>query len=131
MKILSPTVHGYLDYMAVLALLVAPALFDFSALAANTSYTLAVLYFVFSLCTAYPLGAFKLIPFTVHGGIELATAVLFIVLPWIVGFAPDDAARNFFIIAGVLLFAVWLVTDYKAADTVRYGRTPGRGVPTT
>lgn len=116
MKILSPKIHGYLDYAVILLLAIAPSLFDFTRKASTVSYTLAGVYLLMVLATAYPLGLFKVIPFTVHGTIELILSPLLVALPWIAGFNEHAASRNFFIVAGVALFFVWLTTDYKAAD---------------
>ena len=116
MKILSPKIHGYMDYAVILLLAIAPSLFDFTREASTVSYTLAGVYLLMVLATAYPLGLFKVIPFTVHGTIELILSPLLVALPWIAGFNEHAASRNFFIVAGVALFFVWLTTDYKAAD---------------
>ncbi len=125
MKLLSPKVHGYLDYAAVVLLFLAPTLFGFSGLPATLCYVLGTAQLAMSLVTAYPLGALKMLPFTVHAGIELATALFLIVAPFLLGFSEMTDARNFFMIAGVGLGLVWLTTNYKAADrpgTMSHGR---------
>lgn len=116
MKILPPKIHGFLDYAVILLLAVAPSLFRFTNEAATVCYVLAVVYLAMALLTAYPLGAFKLIPFTLHGAIELVLSPILIAMPWIAGFSYDRPGRYFFIAAGAALFVVWLITDYKAAD---------------
>lgn len=121
MKFLNPKVHGYLDYAVILLLFIAPSLFRFVGEASTVSYVLGVAYLAMVLATAYPLGVFKLIPFTIHGTIELIISPLLIAMPWIAGFSYDQSARYFFIVGGVALFFVWLVTDYKAAD-MAYGK---------
>lgn len=125
MKILNPRVHGYLDYAAVLLLALAPTLFGFSGTPAALCYVLAIIQGGMSLMTAYPLGAVKVIPFTVHGGIELATAVFLVLSPWLLGFSDIASARNFFLVAGIGLGGVWLTTNYKAAD-IEYGKGTAR-----
>jgi hypothetical protein len=129
MKFLSPRIHGYLDYVVVAALLLAPSIFGFSGAPAILCYVLAVAQLGMSLLTAYPLGPVKLIPFTLHGGVEAATSVLLLVSPWLFRFAADTAARNFFIASAVVLGVVWLVTDYKAANLVP-GDRPRIRLPT-
>ncbi|HEX8825309.1 MAG TPA: hypothetical protein VF794_35675, partial [Archangium sp.] len=62
------------------------------------------------------LGVAKLIPFTIHGSIEAVTSVALVVLPFLLGFADVVRARNFFIVSGIALFAVWFVTNYRAAE---------------
>lgn len=128
MKFLNPRVHGYLDYLAVAILALAPSIFGFGGAAAVLSYVVAAAQLGMSLMTAYPLGVKKVIPFTVHGGVEVAVTILFLVSPWLFGFAGDAAARNFFLAAGVGLGLVYLVTNYKAADREYGKRGIGAGV---
>ncbi len=114
--LLSPRVHGYVDYLAVGLLALAPTLFNFSGVAAGLCYALAVVQLGMSLLTAYPLGVAKLLPFTIHGTIEVVTSVFLVVAPFLFGFSDVDSARNFFIVGGIGLFLVWAVTNYKAAE---------------
>jgi hypothetical protein len=116
MKFITPKIHGILDMLVTVVLFVAPSLFGFGREASAVSYTLGAAYIVVILATAYPYGLVKLLPFTVHGAIELVLSPLLIAMPWIAGFSYDMAGRAFFVAAGVLLFVVWLTTDYKAAD---------------
>lgn len=116
MKILSPRVHGYLDYVVVVAFALAPSLFGFSAMPTRVSYALAVVHLLMTLMTRFPLGIVKMIPFTIHGGIEFIVSFTLLTLPWLLGFADEGAARNFYLAFGVVVFLVWLTTDYKAAD---------------
>jgi hypothetical protein len=132
MKFLDPRTHGYVDYLAVALLALAPALFGFTGTPAVLCYVLAVVQLGMSLVTAYPLSIVKLLPFTIHGGIELATSVFLVVAPWLLGFADMADARNFFIVSGVGLLLVYLLTNYKAADQYRvrgprHERVPSRG----
>jgi hypothetical protein len=115
MKFLDPRVHGYLDYAAVLLLALAPWLFGFGGAAATLCYVVAAAQLGMSLLTAYPLGIAKVIPFPIHGGVELVVAIGLVVAPWLFGFDEVNAARNFFIAAGIGLGFVYLVTDYRAA----------------
>ncbi len=62
MKVLSPTIHGILDYVVVIAFALAPALLGLSGLPAAISYSLAVVHLLLTLATAFPLGAVKLVP---------------------------------------------------------------------
>jgi VIT1/CCC1 family predicted Fe2+/Mn2+ transporter len=114
-RLLSPKIHGYIDYVAVALLALAPSLFGFGGVAAALCYILAVVQLGMSLLTAYPLGVARLIPFTIHGTIEAITSVFLVIAPFLFGFSRVDAARNFFIVGGIALFAVWFVTNYQAA----------------
>ncbi len=115
MKILSPTVHGFLDYLVVVAFAVAPTVVGLAGLPAAISYALAAVHLLLTLVTAFPLGAIKLVPLWLHGAIELIVSVALVALPWILKFAADTTARNFYLGAGALIFVTWAVTDYKSA----------------
>lgn len=98
--------------MVVAAFALAPTLFHFSPTPARVSYALAVVHLLLTLFTRFPLGIVKLVPFTIHGAIEFIVSFTLIALPFVLGFGGELAARNFFIAFGVVVFLVWLVTDY-------------------
>lgn len=115
MKILSPTAHGILDYLTVAFFAVAPTMFGLTGTYATVCYVLAAGYLVISLLTAYPLGIMRLIPFLVHGRLELVSGLVFLASPWLFGFADDSVtARYLFMGAGVVFLLVWFITDWRA-----------------
>jgi hypothetical protein len=121
MKLLSPRVHGYLDYAMVATFVAAPFLLGFYDVLAPSiaCYALAGGLLLVSLLTRYPLGAVPVMPFTVHGDLEFALAPLIAAMPWIAGFALRLPACVFFVASGVGLFLVWVVTDYGGAERRR------------
>ena len=112
MRVLTPTSHGIIDYVLVVALALAPTIFSLDLLPAAIAYALAAAHLVLSLCTRYPLGVLKRVPFGVHGVTELLVAVLLVALPWVLGFDQDAVARGVYVGLGLLLFAIWVITDY-------------------
>jgi len=128
MKVLSPRAHGFLDFVVVLGFLVAPSLFDFSGTAATVSYVLAAVHLGMTLLTDFPMGIVKAIPFTLHGTLEFVIALTLVALPWVLDFDRDMGARNFYVGAALVIFAVWLTTDYQAAGrTVAHDKNAGIG----
>jgi uncharacterized membrane protein YtjA (UPF0391 family) len=115
-RVLNPRIHGYIDYLIVAVLALAPSLFGFGGIAAALCYILAVAQLGMSLITAYPLSVAKVIPFPIHGGVELAAGILALVSPWLFRFNDVPAARNFFVVAGISVALVWALTNYKAAE---------------
>ncbi len=115
MKILSPRIHGYLDYLVVIWFLAAPTLFGLTGIAANISYALAIIHLGLTVLTAFPLGVIKVIPLQFHGVIELIVSFALIALPWLLGFASVASARNFYVASGIAIFIVWLITRYQNA----------------
>ena len=122
MHVLKARIHSYLDYAAIVFLFLAPSLFSLDGTPATLLYSVALAYLALVLLTAYPGGAVRVIPFTVHGAIEFVTAIALIASPWLFQFAADGIARNLFVILGASLFVVWLITDYRAADAAHYGK---------
>jgi hypothetical protein len=115
MKPISPTAHGILDYLVCAFFALAPTLFDLHGTYATVCYLLAGGYLVVTLLTNMPLGAVKVIPFPVHGKLELISGLAFIASPWIFGFANDnETARNLFVGAGLTFLVVYFLTDWYA-----------------
>ncbi|TAK19079.1 MAG: hypothetical protein EPO40_35300 [Myxococcaceae bacterium] len=114
MKLLSPRVHGYLDLVVIAAFALAPTLLGFGSRAASLCYVLAALHATLTVLTAFPMGLLKMIPFPVHGALEAVMAPLLVATPWLVGFSGVGPARSFYIASGMVLGAVWLLTDYRA-----------------
>lgn len=117
MHTLKARTHGYLDYAAILFLFLMPSLFDLVGTPASLTYGLAIGYLALVLLTAYPLGVLKVIPFSIHGAIEFALAIGLMAAPWMFRFADDGAARNLYVALGVVLFVVWLITDYTGEES--------------
>lgn len=112
MKILSPTVHGILDYVVVAFLWLSPSLFGLPDMAATFAYVLGGIHLVLSLCTAYPPGLFKVIPLPVHGWIELIVSIALVAVAFFLGSEEGALARNFYLCIAAVVFITWLITDY-------------------
>ena len=115
MKILSAKVHGALDYAVVLTFFAAPVVFGFSRTPAILCYALSTIHLAVTLCTAFPLGLFKLIPFKAHGVLETVVSVSLLAVPWLFGFSTDLSARYFYLIVGAVVLVVIALTDYSKA----------------
>ena len=114
MRILSPRAHGYVDYLVVAWFLAGPNVFEFGGLAATIAYVLAGVHLLLTITTAFPLGLVKLVPFPLHGLIEVGVAILLFALPWVAGFSGDEIAKNFYVGAGAAVLVAFLITDYTA-----------------
>jgi len=117
MKFISPTLHGVLDYLTCGLFLLVPTIFGFTGTYATVCYILGAGYLVVSLITNMPLGALKLLPFWLHGRLELVSGPVFIASPWLFGFANENPlARNFFVIMGIVFLLVFLCTQWRAQE---------------
>jgi hypothetical protein len=131
MRLLSPKIHGYVDYVTSALFALAPMMFMIEGVprAVMGCYVIAAALLLVSLMTRYPLGVVRLVPFTVHGALELIGAPVVAAYPWIAGFDHIPAARNFYVIAGLAVFLLWLITDYRAAERPDELPVPDGGVP--
>ena len=126
MKPVSPTLHGVLDYATCVFFALAPSLLGLHGAYATVCYVLAGGYLVVSLLTNMPLGAVRLLPFPVHGKLELVSGVVFLASPWLFGFAHEnETARNLFVAAGAVFLLVYFLTDWYG-QTRLAGTTLGR-----
>lgn len=112
MRLLSPVVHGLVDYGVVVAFSLAPLLLGFGDEARYLSWAIAAAHLLLTIVTAFRAGLVRVIPFPVHGAIELIVGLVMLAIPWSLGFDDEAPARNFYVAAGIAVVAAWLVTDY-------------------
>ena len=104
--------HGVLDYAVVAVFALAPAVLGLVGLAATLSYLLAAVHLAMTLATAFPLGVAAVVPFRLHGTVELVVGAVLVALAFLLF---DGAARVFFLVMGLGILAVWAATDYAGA----------------
>ena len=105
--------HGVIDYAMVIIFAIGPTVAGFHGKQATICYALAVVHFLLTLVTRFPLGVLKTIPFPLHGGIEIVVALLLLVLPWLANFSAGVHSRNFFVLIGLLIAIIFALTDYR------------------
>ncbi len=112
-KPIPPRLHGVLDYVVVTVFLLAPALFGLTGLAAMLSYLLAGVHLLMTVLTAFPLGLTAVVPFALHGTVELVVGGVLAVVALLLF---EGAATGFYLGMGVLILIVWALTDYRSTD---------------
>jgi hypothetical protein len=110
MKPISLTVHGAIDYLAVVIFAVAPAAIGLPGWPAALSYALAGIHLLMTLLTDFPAGVIKVIPIALHQWVERIVGPLLIILAFV---ATETHARAFFVAMGVIIFAVERLTAYR------------------
>lgn len=115
MKILNARIHGIIDYLVVIFLLAAPTLFNLPATTALFTYILGGIHLTLTLLTKTDLGLIKVIPFPIHGWIELVVAIALVGVAFFLGSLEGALAQNFYLAFAGAVFLVWLLTDYKSA----------------
>jgi len=118
LKVISDTTHGILDYLTVAIFALAPSILGLTGFAALASYALAAIHLAMTLLTNMPLGVIKIIPMRLHALVEMIVGpvlvVAALVLPTIVG-----DRREFFLVMGLVILAVWLLSSYGRSAVTR------------
>lgn len=117
MKFLSSTLHGFVDYAAALALIIAPFVIlpvDAPSIATWLSVTAGSALILYSLITDYSASMRKALPFGVHLIIDLLAGVAFIIAPFLLGF--EAITFYYYIVMGAAIVLVVLVTNNDVDD---------------
>jgi hypothetical protein len=94
MRILSTYIHGMLDYVVGVALIMAPNIFGFSELggpAVLLPRVLGTAAILVSLLTNYEWGVFRVIPMRVHLVVDFLSGALLAASPWLFGFSHEPS----------------------------------------
>lgn len=108
-------VHGALDYIVAIVLVLAPLIFNFESVggaAVVVPVVLGILLFIYSLLTRYEWGLIKLIAMPLHLIIDIVAAAFLTLSPFLFGFA--DEAPNAWVphvVVGILVILVVLFSQ--------------------
>jgi hypothetical protein len=115
MKIISSKAHGILDYATVIFLLAAPTMFKMEGTLSTFTYVLAGVHFALTALTAFEVGLVKVIPFRIHGILEIVVSIALAgVALW---FRNDgnDLGFYFYIGLAIIIMIVFVLTDFKSS----------------
>ncbi|WP_019586339.1 hypothetical protein [Deinococcus apachensis] len=111
MKPITPRAHGGLDYASCAAMLAAPSLLNLSPGARTLSYLFAGSYLMVSALTDYPLAIRRMIPFPLHGKIELATVPALLL---VAALQKETRDRAYFLGLAGTVAGAYTLTDWEA-----------------
>lgn len=107
MRFVTKTIHAWLDYPVALALISLPFLLGLGSsnpLALTISPVIGLAAFALTVFTDHHLGVVRVLPYRLHLAVDLAVGVLFLILPFALGFEGLDAA--FYWLNGAAVVAV-------------------------
>src|SRR5688572_5190665 len=89
MKFISTRIHGVLDYLVGILLIISPWLFNFSeeGFAVIVPITLGIITIIYSVMTDYEMGILNLISMKTHLLFDILSGVFLAVSPWLLGFS--------------------------------------------
>ena len=113
-RILPAWFHAIADYAVAAALIIVPIVAGGSDKAIAAGIVVGSVVAVVSMLTRYPLGVLKVLPFTIHSAGDYLAAALLVVAPFALSFNDSDTGLSaFYIVAGVAVLAVSLITNYQ------------------
>ncbi|HEX8856288.1 MAG TPA: hypothetical protein VF752_11890 [Thermoleophilaceae bacterium] len=116
--------HGLLEYAAAVLFIVAPFLFSFDDNGAKAvSIAAGVVVLLFAGFSEFSTGLSKSIPIAAHALLDYLLAILFVAMPFLVGFDDETAPTVFFIAMGVFWLLLSIATRY-APEGLRQPREP-------
>lgn len=127
MRVIPTRIHGMIDYIVGLLLIVAPWLFGFADGGAEqwTPIILGAGVILYSLMTNYELGVMKAIPMPVHLMLDIGGGIILAVSPWLFGFADNIWWPH--VVVGILEILAGLMTKtVPYEDDGTAGATPVR-----
>ena len=113
MKIISSKVHGIIDYMTVIFLLCSPTLFKMEGTLCTFTYALAGIHFALTALTNFEPGLIKVIPFRIHGLIELIVSVALICLAYYFNSQDNQFGFYYYMLLAIAILLVFLLTDFR------------------
>jgi len=106
LRIVTKSLHSYLDYPVAIGLMVMPFLLNLGGshpLAFGLSVVTGVAALLLTLLTDHQFGVIKVIPYAVHLAVDAAVGVVFVIAPFVLGFAGLDAVYYWVVGATVLV----------------------------
>ncbi len=113
---LNSKAHGAIDYLGVVFLLLSPTLFGLKDITATFTYVLAAIHLLLTITTKFEFGLIKIIPFKIHGLIELVVSIALMGVAFYLGNLEGDLSRNFYLSFAIAVLVTWLITDYKTTS---------------
>jgi len=116
-RLLPAWLHAVADYAVGLSLIVVAVVAGGAGKAVAPGIVVGAVVLIVSMLTKYPLGVAKVLPFTVHSAGDYLAAALLIVSPFVLGFHNRATGLTaFYIVAGIAVLAVSLITNYQYSD---------------
>ena len=93
-RFITKTIHAYLDYPVALSLVVLPILLNLGQTNPSAlwlSIVTGVAAFFLTVLTDHHLGLIKILPYKFHLTVDMLVDIVFVVVPFVLGFVGIDA----------------------------------------
>ena len=127
MRILPTRIHGALDYLVGIALILAPTIFGFSAMGGAEVWiprALGVVLIIYSVFTNYEWGVIKVLDMRYHLVVDLLASLFLAASPFLFGFSGEASSHWLpHVVVGLVVVLVVLVSQTAPG----YGSATGQG----
>jgi hypothetical protein len=124
-RLLPAWFHAIADYAVGITLIVVAVAVGGTGAAVATGVVVGAVVLIVSMLTRYPLGVAKVLPFTVHSAGDYLAAALLVLAPFVLGFTDTDGGLSaFYVVAGIAVLAVSLVTNYQYSPKREWSQSP-------
>jgi hypothetical protein len=119
MKLISPKLHGIIDYALIIFLYASPTLFAMPKDISTDTYLLATAQLILTIITDYSFGIFRVVPLKTHRIIELVVTAGLIISAFTI-LLYDERAKPYYAALGIFWFIVAVFTDHdKKRDSIK------------
>lgn len=113
MRIISPTAHGIIDYFLVIFLALSPTIFSMEGTLATFTYALSGVHLLLTILTANSTGLIKVIPFRIHGLIEIVVALALTAVAFYFNNQGSTLGFYFYLALVVAILLVFILTNFR------------------
>ena len=128
LRVLPTRIHGGLDYIVGIVLILAPTIFGFSSMGGAQVWlprALGVVLIVYSIFTNYEFGLVKMLDMRYHLVIDFLAALLLAASPWLFGFVSQTASHWMpHFLVGLAVLVVVAISQTSPGPSVTTHGTP-------
>lgn len=106
--------HGIIDYLLIVFLFASPTLFNMEGLLCTITYSLAAIHLLMTVLTNFELGLIKVIPFRIHGLIEIIVSLVLAALSFWFYKNGNELGFYFYMVLAIAIMIVFILTDFKS-----------------
>lgn len=114
MKIISSKSHGILDYIFSAFILASPLLFKMEGTLCTITYLLGAVHLCLTVLTDFEVGLIKVIPFRIHGLIEIIVSLGLAVLAFWFYNNANTFGFYYYMALAITIVVVFILTDFKS-----------------
>jgi hypothetical protein len=115
MRFLPTMIHGVLDYLVGLLVIVLPFILRLQGTQKWTLVTIGLLVILYSALTDYEFGLVRYLRIRFHLLLDAVFGLAMLLMPWLLDFPTDARWPNY--VLGVLALVLVAVTDVRAMGT--------------